>query len=197
MTDTELGLLHGESNYLLRQLTELTKRGLLSWECAQYHPIQLSAEDDDEPASFFLSHSFDVTASYGQRTYYAEVYESLRILSGVSFIMMQLDFDDGQGRRKANAVDDPNVLCLFPSADMFAFASAVLPQIKDSAAVEIGGADEAFRYDDDPQPDCIREHPLTKLGMTLRSDRRICDFHSAVKDERARKKLLMVLEPAL
>ena len=194
MTDTELGLLHEESNYLLRQLTDLTKRGLLSWDCAQYHPIQLSAEDDDEPASFFLSHSFDVSASYGPRTYYAEVYESLRVLSGVGFIMMQLDFDDGQGRRNANAGDDPNVLCLFPSADMFAFASAVLPQIKDSAAVESAGADEAFRYDDDPQPDSIREHPLTKLGMALRSDRRIYDFHAIVMDEGFRKKLLVALE---
>ncbi len=194
MTDTELGLLHEESNYLLRQLTDLTKRGLLSWECAQYHPIQLSAEDDDEPSSFFLAHSFDVTASYGPRTYYAEVYESLRILSGVGFIMMQLDFDDGQGRRKATAGDDPNVLCLFPSADMFAFASAVLPQIKDSATVENGETNEAFRYDDDPQPDCIREHLLTKLGMALRSDRRICDFHAAVMNEGFRRKLLVALE---
>lgn len=192
MTDTEFGLLRDESNYLLRQLTDLTKRGFLSWECAQYHPIQLSAEDDDEPASFFLAHSFDVTVSYGPRTYYAEVYESLRVLSGVGFIMIQLDFDDGQGRRKANAGDDPNVLCLFPSTDMFAFASAVLPQIKDSAAVERAGADEAFRYDDDPQPDCIRAHPLTKLGMTLRSDRRICDFHTAVMDEGFRRKLLVL-----
>lgn len=192
MTDTEFGLLRDESNYLLRQLTDLTKRGFLSWECAQYHPIQLSAEDDDEPASFFLAHSFDVTVSYGPRTYYAEVYESLRVLSGVGFIMIQLDFDDGQGRRKANAGDDPNVLCLFPSTDMFAFASAVLPQIKDSAAVERAGADEAFRYDDDPQSDCIREHPLTKLGMTLRSDRRICDFHTAVMDEGFRRKLLVL-----
>ena len=194
MTNTEFGLLREESNYLLRQLTDLANRGLLTWECTQYHPIQLSAEDDDEPASFFLSHSFDVSTSYGQRTYYAEVYESLRILSGIGFIMMQLDFDDGQGQSKVKSGEDPNVLCLFPSADMYAFASAVLPQIKDSAAVESAGADEAFRYDDDPQPDSIREHPLTKLGMALRSDRRIYDFHAIVMDEGFRKKLLVALE---
>ena len=194
MTDADFGLLREESDFLLRQLTNLTRRGLLTWECAQYHPVQLSAEDDDEPASFFLSHSFDVCASYGQRTYYAEVYESLRVLSGVGFIMMQLDFDDGQVRKKVKAGDDPNVLCLFPSTDMFAFASAVLPQVRDSAAVESGEANEAFRYDDDPQPDCIRTHPLTKLGMALRSDRRICDFHSAIMDEGFRRKLLVALE---
>ena len=85
------------------------------------------------------------------------------------------------------------MLCLFPKADMFAFADVVLPQIEGAATVKAGFANRFSPYADGGLPGIIRKHPLTKLGKFLRDKQEIVPFHKAVMDEEYRNTLLSEL----
>ena len=200
MNRVELNIRRDEGNYLLRQLTELTRRGLLNWECGEYHPIRLWADDEHDPGTWILSHSILVWSYYQGRTYCADIDETIRILDddryidNGGFISLRIDYEDGNNRFELSKGKEPNVLCLFPKADMFAFADVVLPQIEGAAAVKAGFADRFSPYADGSVPGIIRRHPLTKLGKYLRGKQEVVPFHMAVMNEEYRHTLLSELE---
>lgn len=183
-----------ESVYLLRQLTQLTKKGLLHWECTDYNPIQLMSDTEDGEDRPYLAHNVCVKTQYGERTYFAELFESIRLYSGVGYILMELDYDDGHGRFDPYADAEPNVLCLFSNEDMVEFGDVVIPQIEGSAIVEERFADKDFRYDADPQSGTVSAHPLAKLGRKLHNERRLCDYHRAVMNESYRRRMIKTLD---
>ena len=190
MNSTELDARLRESNDLLRRLTDLTNRGLLMWECREYHPIRLSADRESDPKTFFISHSFVVETRYKARLYRADVLESLQILNDAGYIMVEFDCNNGSGRYDYGSGKKPSVLNLFPKMDMYTFAGSVLPQIEGADAVVVGCADKDSPYIGAVLPDSIKAHPLTKLGEKLRDDQELVGFHRVVADGKFRSKLL-------
>lgn len=179
-----------ESAYLLRQLTELTRRGLLTWECIGYTPIQLSADEDGESTIWYIIQALTVRAHYEARTYHASLYESLRSSDGVGFIMTDLNVAEGDVRIEPGSAVEPNVLCLFPKDAMFAFAGVVLQQVGSSDAVKAGFADKFFPYGDAALSSDFRRDPLICLGRYLRDRRQALSFHNAVMDKAYRNRLI-------
>jgi len=200
MSDKERNIRLDESGYLLHQLTDLTRRGLLTWECSEYHPICLWADCESDAGTWVISHSMVAWAYYQGRTYCADIGESLRILDDARYtdnggsIMLSIDYEEGTNRFELSGGKEPNVLCLFPKADMFAFADTVLPLIEGSNAVKAGFADLFSPYLDGVLPGLIRKHPLIQLGRYLRDKQGIVPFHKAVMDEEYRNTLLSELE---
>ena len=194
MNSTERDIRLDESLFLLRQLTDLTRRGLLTWDCSEYHPIRLLADRENDSETWFITQSLTAWTYYEPRTYCAEVYEALRVLDGSGFIMVGIDYEEGTSRFDiGSGTKTPNVVCLFPKADMVSFADAVLPQLEDSEAVKAGFADRFSPYEDDVPPNSIRKQSLAKLGRILRQDRQVISFHRAVVTKSHRNSLLFGL----
>lgn len=177
-----------ESVYLLKQLIQLTQKGLLRWKCTNYDPIQLLSDYEDGEEHPYLAHNVCIQAQYGGRAYFAELFESIQLCSGVGRVMLELDYDDGHGRFDPCKDAEPHVLCLFSNEDMTAFGDAVLPQIAGSEMIT--GRFTCIRYHTELQSDETLAQPLAALGQKLHEEKRLCDYHRAVTDEVYRRKLV-------
>ena len=114
-----------ESLYLLRQLTVLTDKGKMLWKCTKYDPWEFIPEGSWETAQEVLTHSFDVTASYGGQTYRAEITEGIGLKDGCSSLILSVETGEQYWP-----------FYHLPTSDALAFSSAVLAQIQDSAVIE-------------------------------------------------------------
>lgn len=171
MLPTEEALQQREERlYLLRQLTLLTEKGKILWQCTKYGPWELIPDGSDEAAQEVMLHSFDAIARYGERTYLASVSEGIGLDDGVSSVIIDVETDDFDGS-------------FFPSdlplSEALAFSNAVLEQIQGSKV--ISAAFREIRH----KPICTSndrhaKHPLVQLGETLRSAGAVMEFHRLV-----------------
>ena len=161
-----------ESLYLLRQLTALTEKGKMRWRCTKYFPWELIPDGADEPWQEILTHAFGAEASYGMRTYRAEVSEGIGLDNGSSKVIIDV---------KTEAFDQTFYPTDLPLHTALAFSDAVLEQIHDSEIIK-----DAFRKVRDKRlcapDDRYTKHPLTQLGEKLRSAGEIMAFHRLVKN---------------
>ena len=180
--EAEIALALEESEHLLRQLTSLTEKGLITWRCTRYRSLELMpaiAEDKQETA--YLSHSVLSESEYAGRRYLTEIGETLTIPGGEGSVTVELKVMCSGQCTASYTWDD------FSTEAQVGFADAVLPQMDGSEEVLRGF--QTTRIHTDYTPDYIVAHPLTVLGKRLHEEQRFMDYHRIVVDSAYRTKL--------
>lgn len=189
-----------EETNMLRNIADLTERGKIKWECVEYNPISFMDEDKVDGSSAYLSQMFTLTATIGGFPHELELAEYIEIPSGkgnyaITLIRnvpgeyVQIEEALSYYSDIYDACSPDELITRFQDYPITKLCNSVVPQIIESDAVK-----EVFEwarfFNEEGISKKLMNHPLTKLGETLFSERRLLDYHRCVLDVQFRKSLL-------
>ena len=127
LSENELQELQAESAVMVQSLLQLTRQGILTWNCAAYEPPALIDANE-----LFISHKLTAETEYDGACYHAEIYEILRVLTGKGDADVSVRLGE-EPKTREEVLERCFKFC--PEQLSAAFADEICRQLRDSEHV--------------------------------------------------------------
>ena len=184
-----------EMELALINLAQLTRKGMVHWNCTNYNPLSLMPTDDNHYA--YVCHILQAAADHNGHSFSLELTETIDIPSGrgnLSIVFapdwigkepFYVSLSDYSEYRDCPTAE---LLTRFQSKPPVLIADAVFPQLESSQTVIDTKPHGQFLIE--LYPPYIAKCPFTVLSKLLHETGRLNDFHRCVLDMDYRDKLI-------